>query len=82
MSVVWSLPKRVLFRFGFLAGLVYVYPAPFGYIRLRLENYADDDLKRWAERLAATGWRAIYTYFMHEPTAPPYAQTLLRFGNP
>ena len=56
--------------------------APFGYIRLRLENYADDDLKRWAERLAATGWREIYTYFMHEPTAPPYAQTLLRFGNP
>ena len=56
--------------------------APFGYIRLRLEDYSDDDLKRWSERLAATGWREIYTYFMHEPTAPPYAQTLLRFGNP
>ena len=56
--------------------------APFGYIRLRLENYADDDLKRWAERLAATGWREIYAYFMHEPTAPPYAETLLRFGCP
>ena len=52
--------------------------AAFGYIRLRLENYADDDLKRWADRLAATGWREIYAYFMHEPTAPPYAQTLLR----
>ncbi|HKP67172.1 MAG TPA: DUF72 domain-containing protein [Casimicrobiaceae bacterium] len=54
--------------------------APFGYIRLRLENYADDDLKRWSERLVATGWREIYAYFMHEPTAPPYAETLLRFG--
>jgi uncharacterized protein YecE (DUF72 family) len=52
--------------------------APFGYIRLRLEEYGEDDLKRWAERLLATQWREIYVYFMHEPTAPPYAQTLLR----
>jgi uncharacterized protein YecE (DUF72 family) len=55
--------------------------APFGYIRLRLESYSDDDLARWAERLAATGWRETYVYFMHEPTAPPYAQTLLRFAS-
>jgi uncharacterized protein YecE (DUF72 family) len=55
--------------------------APFGYIRLRLESYSDDDLKRWAERLAATGWREIFAYFMHEPTAPPYAETLLRFAD-
>jgi uncharacterized protein YecE (DUF72 family) len=54
--------------------------APWGYVRLRLENYSDDDLKAWAERLAATGWREIFVYFMHEPTAPPYAQTLLRLG--
>ncbi len=54
--------------------------APFGYIRLRLENYSDEDLQRWSERLAATGWREIYVYFMHEPTAPPYAQTLLKFA--
>ncbi|HSE11036.1 MAG TPA: DUF72 domain-containing protein [Rudaea sp.] len=52
--------------------------APWGYVRLRLENYSDDDLKQWAGRLAATGWREIFVYFMHEPTAPPYAQTLLR----
>ena len=30
------------------------------------------------ERLAATGWREIYVYFMHEPTAPAYAQALMR----
>ena len=54
--------------------------APFGYIRLRLEEYSDDDLKRWSERLLATGWREIFVYFMHEPTAPPYAQNLLRFA--
>jgi len=52
--------------------------APWGYVRLRLENYSDADLKHWAERLAATGWREIYAYFMHEPTAPGYAQTLMR----
>ena len=54
--------------------------APFGYVRLRLEQYSDDDLRQWAQRLAATAWQQIYVYFMHEPTAPPYAQALLRFA--
>ena len=52
--------------------------APWGYVRLRLEQYSDADLAAWAERLAATGWQAIYAYFMHEPTAPAYAQTLMQ----
>ena len=51
--------------------------APWGYVRLRLEEYSDDALRVWAERLLATGWREIYVYFMHEPTAPAYAQTLM-----
>ena len=54
--------------------------APWGYVRLRLESYADADLERWAQRLAATGWGAIHAYFMHEPTAPAYAQALMRFS--
>ena len=54
--------------------------APWGYVRLRLEAYADGDLQRWAERLAGTGWREIFVYFMHEPTAPAYAQTLMRMS--
>ena len=53
--------------------------APWGYVRLRLEEYSDEDLQRWAERLAATGWREVFVYFMHEPTAPAYAQALMRF---
>jgi uncharacterized protein YecE (DUF72 family) len=53
--------------------------APWGYVRLRLEAYSDGELERWAERLAATGWQQIYVYFMHEPTAPAYAQALMRF---
>lgn len=55
--------------------------APWGYVRLRLETYSDADLKQWAERLAATAWRETYVYFMHEPTAPGYAQALMRFGS-
>jgi uncharacterized protein YecE (DUF72 family) len=54
--------------------------APWGYVRLRLENYAEEDLAAWAERLSATGWQRVYVYFMHEPTAPAYAKTLMRFG--
>jgi uncharacterized protein YecE (DUF72 family) len=52
--------------------------APFGYVRLRLESYADADLAAWARRLKATSWQEIYAYFMHEPTAPAYAATLMR----
>ncbi|MGH8632397.1 MAG: DUF72 domain-containing protein [Burkholderiales bacterium] len=57
-----------------------VQTAPWGYVRLRLETYTDAELRKWAERLAATAWREIYAYFMHEPTAPAYAQTLMRFA--
>jgi uncharacterized protein YecE (DUF72 family) len=52
-----------------------------GYVRLRLESYSEDDLRRWAEQLAATTWREIYVYFMHEPTAPGYAQKLAQFSS-
>jgi len=54
--------------------------APWGYVRLRLETYADADLEHWARRLAQTKWSDVYAYFMHEPTAPAYAQTLMRFA--
>jgi len=53
--------------------------APWGYVRLRLETYSDEDLAQWARRLAATGWSEVYVYFMHEPTAPGYAQRLMSF---
>jgi uncharacterized protein YecE (DUF72 family) len=56
--------------------------APWGYVRLRLETYADDDLRRWTRRLEATSWSRIHVYFMHEPTAPAYAKALMGFGTP
>ena len=55
--------------------------AAWGYVRLRLEDYSDDALQSWAQRLAATGWSEVYAYFMHEPTAPAYAQTLMKFAS-
>jgi len=57
-----------------------VQTAPWGYLRLRLEQYSEDDLAQWARRIADAGWQEACVYFMHEPTAPGYAQTLLRFA--
>ena len=56
--------------------------APWGYVRLRLETYSDADLAQWAARLGGTGWNRIHVYFMHEPTAPAYAQTLMKLAAP
>ncbi len=53
--------------------------APWGYVRLRLETYSEADLQQWARRLETTSWREIFVYFMHEPTAPAYARTLMGF---
>jgi len=54
--------------------------ASWGYVRLRLEQYSDDDLRQWARKLEATSWREIFVYFMHEPTAPTYAKSLMQFA--
>jgi uncharacterized protein YecE (DUF72 family) len=56
--------------------------APWGYLRLRLEHYSDDDLAAWAQRIAGTSWQEAHVYFMHEPTAPVYAATLARLAHP
>lgn len=51
--------------------------ADWGYLRLRLETYEQVDFERWIERVSATSWTDVYAYFMHEPTAPAYAQQLM-----
>ena len=55
--------------------------APWGYVRLRLEEYTDDSLRQWAQRLADTGWTQTYVYFMHEPTACAYAAKLMELAS-
>jgi uncharacterized protein YecE (DUF72 family) len=56
--------------------------APWGYVRLRLEEYSQAELAQWARRIQGTGWKEAYVYFMHEPTAPAYAQTLMKHAAP
>lgn len=59
------------------AAPVLVATAPFGYLRLRLEQYDDADFIRWAQWIASTRWLHAHAYLMHEPTAPGYAQRLM-----
>ncbi len=44
--------------------------APFGYLRLRREDYGEGEVSDWAERIRATGsWKRVYVYFKHEDGA-------------
>jgi len=53
--------------------------APFRYVRFRDPPYDDDELLTWADRLGKIREPA-FAYFRHEdePTAPRYAEQLLR----
>jgi len=55
---------------------------PFGYLRLRKEAYADEEIKTWAERIAPAleEGRDVYAYFKHEDkgASPIYAEALAR----
>ncbi len=43
--------------------------ADWGYLRLRRENYDDDALKTWLDRIHHTGWSHAFVYFKHEDEA-------------
>jgi uncharacterized protein YecE (DUF72 family) len=44
--------------------------APFGYLRLRREDYGENEVAEWAERIRATApWKRAYVYFKHEDGA-------------
>jgi uncharacterized protein YecE (DUF72 family) len=53
--------------------------APFRYVRFRDPPYRDEELQEWADRLRAVT-EPVFAYFRHEdePTAPRYAEQLLR----
>lgn len=55
--------------------------APFGYVRLRREDYTPADLSGWAERLRGVGrWKRVYVFLKHDEAgkAPELANALLR----
>ena len=43
--------------------------APFGYARLRREEYGEEDLVAWARRLAEPAWDDLFVFFKHEEAA-------------
>ena len=54
--------------------------APFGYVRLRRDDYAAAALRRWATALRGVrGWRDVWVYLRHDDAgrAPARAQALL-----
>jgi uncharacterized protein YecE (DUF72 family) len=51
--------------------------ASYGYLRLRRERYAPEDLTAWAARIAAQPWTDALAYFTHELEGPALAAQLL-----
>jgi uncharacterized protein YecE (DUF72 family) len=52
--------------------------APWGYLRLRRKQYAEDDLRRWLERIRAQPWEEACVFFKHEDEArgPVFAERM------
>ena len=44
----------------------FVTTADWGYLRLRLPEYSDSDLRGWLERVRAQSWREAFVFFKHE----------------
>jgi uncharacterized protein YecE (DUF72 family) len=40
--------------------------APWGYLRLRREDYVEKDLADWAAKVKGAGWDEAYVFFKHE----------------
>jgi uncharacterized protein YecE (DUF72 family) len=54
--------------------------APFGYVRLRRDDYGDADLEAWAARLrGVSSWRNVHVFLKHDEAgrAPALAQRFL-----
>jgi uncharacterized protein YecE (DUF72 family) len=53
--------------------------ADWGYLRLRRDDYPDDVLQEWAERIAKQAWRQAFVYLKHdEGDAPGAALRLIQ----
>ena len=53
--------------------------APWGYLRLRRQDYDDAAITGWAERIAAQPWKEAFVFFKHEDDGkgPKLAEQLL-----
>jgi hypothetical protein len=50
---MWSVPRRVAFRFGFLAGILYLFPFPIGFI----------PKTEWLSEILQKPWDALVPWF-------------------
>lgn len=51
--------------------------ADWGYLRLRREDYDEEGLERWSERINAQPWQRVFAFFKHETLGPNFARELL-----
>jgi uncharacterized protein YecE (DUF72 family) len=59
----------------------FVSTAPWGYLRLRREEYSGADLKSWMKKVNAQEWESAFIFFKHEDggTGPKLAAQFLKF---
>jgi uncharacterized protein YecE (DUF72 family) len=50
--------------------------ADFGYLRLRRDDYSDEELAQWSERIVAQPWSEAFVFFKHETMGPLLALAL------
>ena len=53
----------------------------WGYLRLRRENFSDDELRDWARRIREQPWRDVFVFLKHEEEGkgPKLAAKLMEF---
>ncbi len=56
----------------------FISTAPFGYLRLRREDYTEAELVAWATRLKAQAWEKVFVFFKHEAVRSVVCAKVLR----
>lgn len=54
--------------------------ATWGYVRLRADDYTEEQLAHWVTRLESVGWADVYVFFKHEDRGPALAKQLSEIG--
>jgi uncharacterized protein YecE (DUF72 family) len=56
----------------------------WGYLRLRSNDYTDEQLAAWLSKIRTQNWREAYVYFMHEDeaTGPEFALKMIELARP
>jgi uncharacterized protein YecE (DUF72 family) len=60
----------------------FVATAKWGYLRLRMPDYGDEELKAWVKRVLEQGWEYAFVFFKHEDegNAPQFAKRFLELA--